>query len=140
MKRQLIFAIVLCVQAFVMGMDRQMLTATKEQNMKKPIDALFRLDSKKRVTSRNIKGTSYHFFDDEKNEFKDDIFSCLKLTEEDMQAVKGAFSLLDEKKSPQVEFSLFDRPVKCKLVVDDVESPTIYLLKFEREESPLISL
>lgn len=135
MKRQLIFAILLCAPTFIMCMDGKDLLVINDQNKIKSInDARFGLDSKKHIISRNITGVSYHFLNDQKVKDREDIFSCLILTEDDMQAVKKGFRLLDDGIATRIAFSLPDRPVKCNLAIDYARPQKEYFLKFEKEE------
>lgn len=135
MKRQLIFAILLSAPTFIMSMDDKSLLVINYQNKIKPInDARFGLDGKKCIISHAITGVSYHFLNDQKMEDREDIFSCLILTEDDMQAVKKGFRLLDDGIATRIAFSLPDRPVKCNLAIDYAKPQKEYFLKFEKEE------
>lgn len=136
MKYRFIFMMLLCasVNTFVMCMDNP---KQIDRDKKKAINyALFKLDDGKRIKNYRAEGALYHFFDGEKFEInnKEDIFSCLILSDDDMWALQGGFKMLDENNAHKSEFFLPDRPIYTKIALNASGSEKEYILEFKKAE------
>lgn len=72
------------------------------------------------------------FFDSQKYEDIQDVFSCLILATQDMLALRTGFELLDKGKCFSAEFELSDKHLFASVFLNPVEDKKKYVLLFAK--------